>query len=533
MDFRDTLSAGLPAPRDDEPAAVRDDIVDELADHLACAYNRELLHGADAAEARRRVFERFGDPAAVARRLWFDAMRGKIMLQRVLLATCLVCVVVSLASLSLAGAMWIQGNRDRALREAERAEIEALRALALKSAQAQAGQQELVKELRTISEQFQSARSLDWVPVSFQLTEETPDGPPAVGFAVTLSEATGTQTQAMGGGSGGMGGGLGGMGRAAGSAASPHVSDRAGNVDLGLVRPGEYQFSISKSWDGCSATTAGRLVVAPGSRVRMTRVCPRLPLELAPVRVRADWPADLEKEQLVVEVRFTLEPSLGWSFRHTKLGVLPVLFQFVLTGPGTAMTERLDFARPYNWRSEPDARIWQDWPERGFRDLKDPDEALQWERGTYSLSLLRVLRRHPAPEREDLRHFELVVVSFQDMRNVASWTTVPVRDGLPTRDEIVEGPHPRPTARGGTPDGGFRPRAQGSLTKAQLQANLEANGPNQQAAKAEAPQLELPSEFWSRTAAAFEARPAQVNTWTIPLPDELLAAVRESLKRAN
>ena len=154
MDHRDTLSAELPAPRDDEPPGVRDDIVDELVDHLACAYNRELLCGANATEARRRVYERFGDPAAVVRRLWFDAMRGKIMVQRVLLATCLVCVVVSLASFSLAGAMWIQGNRDRALREAERAEIEALRALALRNTQAQAGQQELVKELRTISEQF-------------------------------------------------------------------------------------------------------------------------------------------------------------------------------------------------------------------------------------------------------------------------------------------------------------------------------------------------------------------------------------------
>ena len=42
----------------------------------------------------------FGDPAAMARRLWLDAMKGKIMAQRVLIATCL---VVTLASLSLVG----------------------------------------------------------------------------------------------------------------------------------------------------------------------------------------------------------------------------------------------------------------------------------------------------------------------------------------------------------------------------------------------------------------------------------------------
>ena len=47
MDFRDTLTALLPPPRDDEPASLRHDILDELGDHLACAYNRELLRGAD------------------------------------------------------------------------------------------------------------------------------------------------------------------------------------------------------------------------------------------------------------------------------------------------------------------------------------------------------------------------------------------------------------------------------------------------------------------------------------------------------
>ena len=79
MDFRDGLSTELPAPRDDEPDGLRNDILDELADHLVCAYRRELLRGADAATARQRVLERFGDPAALARRLWFDSMKGKIM----------------------------------------------------------------------------------------------------------------------------------------------------------------------------------------------------------------------------------------------------------------------------------------------------------------------------------------------------------------------------------------------------------------------------------------------------------------------
>ena len=274
-----------------------------------------------------------------------------------------------------------------------------------------------------------------------------------------------------------MGGGIGGLGRALGSTASPHVSDRAGDVDLGLVRPGHYNFAISKSWDGRSASTTGQLVVEPGSQVRKTRVCPKLPLELVPIRVRADWPADLKKERLVIEAVFHLDPSFGWSFSRTTPGMLPVLFQFVLSGPGTAMTEMIPpskpgSARPYTGSSKPEAPIWWDMPESGLRDLKAPDETLQWERGTYSLSALYVLRPQPAPERKDLRHLELVVASLPPVSSISGRAIEAVR-------------------------------------------------------------VELPSEYWSRTVAAFEARPAQVNTWTIPLPDELLAAVRESLKGAK
>ena len=41
--FGDTLSALLPPHRDDEPATLRQDIIDELSDHLVCAYHRELF----------------------------------------------------------------------------------------------------------------------------------------------------------------------------------------------------------------------------------------------------------------------------------------------------------------------------------------------------------------------------------------------------------------------------------------------------------------------------------------------------------
>ena len=42
--------------------------------------------------------------------------------------------------------------------------------------------------------------------------------------------------------------------------------------------------------------------------------------------------------------------------------------------------------------------------------------------------------------------------------------------------------------------------------------------------------VELPVQFWDKVDLGFEARLGQVNEWTIPLPDELIKAVREALK---
>ena len=42
-----------------------------------------------------RSLKRFGDPAGIARRLWLDAMKGKIMAQRAVLGNCLLVTAVS------------------------------------------------------------------------------------------------------------------------------------------------------------------------------------------------------------------------------------------------------------------------------------------------------------------------------------------------------------------------------------------------------------------------------------------------------
>jgi hypothetical protein len=247
MDLRDSLSADLPAPRDDEPAGLRQDIFDELADHLACSYNRELLRGANPGEARRRAIERFSDPAAVARRLWLDAMRGKIMAQRVLIATCLVVVA---ACIGIVGLAWNQSNRSAAQA------AEANRRLAELLGQTQATNQEMLRQLQAMAKPAQPAKFADWIPVKFQLTVEKPDGPPAVGYAVML------------------GPGFGGTRK---DGAMLRRSDANGLADFGVVHPGDWEFSIQA---GLWKATGG-LNAVPGTSVFKEIVCPKAPADRA------------------------------------------------------------------------------------------------------------------------------------------------------------------------------------------------------------------------------------------------------------
>ena len=272
MDFGDSLSADLPAPRDDEPAGLRRDILDELADHLACSYNRELLRGASPAEARRRAIERFGDPAAVARRLWLDAMRGKIMVQRVLIVTCLVVMV---ACFSLVGLVWDQSSRAAAQA------AEANRRLAEVLNQTQATNQEMLKQLQAMAKPAQPSKDADWIPVKFQLTMEKPDGPPAVGYEVILGR---------------------GHGGAEKDGSIHRRSDATGLADFGVVQPGDWEFTVRAGpWH-----TTGGLNAVPGTSILKEIVCPKSPPDRGQVKVRLDWPAPLADRGIVAVASFRL-----------------------------------------------------------------------------------------------------------------------------------------------------------------------------------------------------------------------------------
>jgi hypothetical protein len=124
------LLADLPEPRDDEPSSLRSDIFDELADHLQCAFRREVLKDGDAEAAQRRVLDRFGDPKQLARRLWRQAMWSRIMRQRMVSG---LQWMVALTAMLLAGAVFWQQSRMfaelRRARHEDAAERQALAAM--------------------------------------------------------------------------------------------------------------------------------------------------------------------------------------------------------------------------------------------------------------------------------------------------------------------------------------------------------------------------------------------------------------------
>ena len=98
LKWNNDITGDLPAPRDDEPEHLRKDIADELSDHLRCALNRELHSTQNEHQAKQNVLSRFGNVNRIARKLWFDWMKEKIMSQRILTASVvtltIACVVL-------------------------------------------------------------------------------------------------------------------------------------------------------------------------------------------------------------------------------------------------------------------------------------------------------------------------------------------------------------------------------------------------------------------------------------------------------
>ncbi len=285
MNWRDEAARGLPAPRDDEPASLRQDILDELADHFYCALGRELAKNLPPDEAVKNVRRRFGDPRAIARTLWFDARKEQIMSQRLTIA---MMVLVACTSIVSAGFAWM------AIRESRTANSALLQQIAETNAKSLAQLTQLAAKVPS------AGTASDLRPVKCHLVLGKKGGPPAVGFAVHLESPQNSPFPSQ-----------------------SEKSDQNGNVDFGVVPYGAYALTVTHPQrNGQSPflyeTTWKTITVRPQSSISEEIVCPPAPLRPVDCRLQFDWPADLSPTSnfwIVCQVHQSGREFDGWQWR--------------------------------------------------------------------------------------------------------------------------------------------------------------------------------------------------------------------------
>ena len=258
MEWLDDLAGAFPAKRDDEPPDLRRQIIAELQDHLQAAMHREVLLTGDPGQARKNVLTRFGDPARLARKLWFEAMWEKLMTQRLMLVALVVVVFVSFGSMGLTWFLVVQaGQMNRALIEQNRATNELLLA-----------------KLTTLGNgASRPEKSMDWNSLKVRLSTEK-SGAPAAGLQVTLQGHLLDQTSVM---------------------ALVRTTGADGVADFGLVRTGQHQVAVVTPWGESinhKPYDAQIVTMMPGEPQTLEIVCPTKPEETE-ILIAVDWPQEL------------------------------------------------------------------------------------------------------------------------------------------------------------------------------------------------------------------------------------------------
>ncbi|HVX13601.1 MAG TPA: hypothetical protein VHC22_20625 [Pirellulales bacterium] len=301
MEWHDDLARALPRPREDEPRDLRRRILAELRDHLHTAMQRELLLTGDTAQARHNVLARFGDPARIARKLWFDAMWEKIMMQRGMLVALGMLVLVSAASMGLTWRMVVQaGQVNRELLEQSRAMNESI--LARLQAMGNAAPE--------------AAKSAEWNSLKLQFTWDTADGVPAEGIVVRLQGAL-------------FDGGA--------AAELVRISGQDGVADFGLIRTGQHRLqietprgeSIDDAISGLLEFDGQLVTILPGAPRTLNIVCPSQPKETE-ISVAVDWPEKLAGRPLWLVCDFVEHSRQVGGHQWARSGRSP---QFVVVDP--------------------------------------------------------------------------------------------------------------------------------------------------------------------------------------------------------
>ncbi|QDV52483.1 hypothetical protein [Gimesia fumaroli] len=253
----------FPPERDDEPSSLRQDIIDELTDHFACALNRELLKNPDEQTAKQRVINQFGNPVKIARQLWLDAMQEKIMSQRILVGISAVMAVCCLAVVGIAWSM---------MKKSEQVNLKMLERLsALEEQPRDAGamqmNQQILKQLEQLkAEQAAESSAQEMNPIVFQLVQEREGGKPAAGFKGNLMKYEGQKIEFS----------------------VEAMSDETGKLDFGKLPWGKYYVSFKAPWGEFVANVI-QITTIPGRKFEKTITCPAKAPEDVAVQFEVNW----------------------------------------------------------------------------------------------------------------------------------------------------------------------------------------------------------------------------------------------------
>ena len=428
------------------------------------------------------MIARFGSPATVTGRIWLDAMKGTFMAQRILIATCFVMVA---ACFGLVGFVWSESNRWSQVN------------LVLID-QTQRTNQEILKQLETLAKSPQTPRKSDeWIPVSFKLTVEKPDGPPAVGYEIWLGKGEGGSRK---------------------DGAIRRYTDDKGLADFGVIRPGDWEYRIQADCDdGRYWFASWNLNAVPGTKVFEQIRCPRRPPDRGAVRVRVAWPEDLSSQNLHLIALFRLKahtyqgPPRWWL--SDPQDQQSTRSREILCGPGSQQAEIVSENYPYFWRpaTQIEART-----SRGERGLLLPDPVALTGSPDASSEASAISNRvyaefNSTPEFSDSGGIEIEAGKYRPERLIVLQTRAATKPGRGTDQFEV-------LAMGGGP----------SITPG---ARDEASGKDIPYAFLEARVLQASTKTQSLRGMddAFEAQAGQVKEWTITLPGELIKAVRGKL----
>lgn len=353
MSWPEVSIEDLPPRRDDEPASLRQDILDELTDHFVCAFNRELLKNPDERLAQERVIKQFGDPVKIARQLWFDAMKERIMSQRIMTG---ISSVMAICCIAVVGIAWILMrdsqlvNRQmldqlaviadrpqadstvvKSLQSTNEAIVRELRILAdsqrpsrpvnemgmsgmmgamgvgegemmgdgfgmeSKPAEPSNINQQILKQLEQLNQKQgdqESSASEGMNQISFQLVQDNKDKKPALGFTGSLTKS-GNQTDSF---------------------TLEAVTNKSGKLDFGKLPWGKYYLNLKAPWG--ESFVQWQLTVIPGRDYSQTIICPSAAPEEVPVQFHVNWPKTLKSKEWFLLSDFRQTRSGGENFSY-------------------------------------------------------------------------------------------------------------------------------------------------------------------------------------------------------------------------